>query len=116
MCGGPPWVCYKKEAYLREEHHSIHTITAMKFLLLTVFLAASALAEDIHAPIHAPSYHPAPIHKPAPSYHPAPYKEPEYGPPHYEYKYGIDAYDAYGNPVYYGQNEARDGYSTIGEC
>ena len=99
MCGGTPWVCYKKALYLCEEHHSIQTITTMKFLLLTIFLAASALAEDIHAP----------------SYHPAPYKEPEYGPPHYEYKYGIDAYDAYGNPVYYGQNEARDGYSTIGE-
>ena len=52
----------------------------------------------VHAPVHG-GYH-----------------EPEkFGPAHYEYKYGIDAIDGYGNPVYYGQNEARNDYSTIGE-
>ena len=73
---------------------------------------ASLLAVALAADVHAPSYH-APVHEP--SYHPAPYKEPEYGPPHYEYKYGVDAEDPYYGKVYFGANEARDGYSTYGE-
>ena len=84
--------------------------------LLQVLIALSALlAVALAAPadLHGPSYH-APVHKPAPSYHQPSYKEPEYGPAKYEYKYGVDAYDNYKNPVQFGANEARDGYSTYG--
>ena len=66
------------------------------------------------APVHKPAsvYHPAPIHKPAPSYKPA-YKEPVYDtPPKYQYEYAVQ--DDYSG-VHFGQNEARDGYSTYGE-
>ena len=82
-------------------------IYCFQVLITLAALVAVTLAADIHAPIHAP------IHEP--SYHPAPYKEPEYAPPHYEYKYGVDAYDGYSNPVQFGANEARDGYATYGE-
>ena len=72
-------------------------------IALSVLLAV-ALAD------HAPSYHaPEPKHG---GY--GGYKEPQYGPAKYEYKYGVDAYDAYSNPVQFGANEARDGYSTYG--
>jgi hypothetical protein len=45
------------------------------------------------------------------------YHEPTYesGPAKYEYAYGVDAQDSYNNYVKFGQNEARDGYSTYGE-
>jgi hypothetical protein len=45
------------------------------------------------------------------------YYEPTYesGPAKYKYAYGVDAQDPYGNYVQFGQNEARDGYSTYGE-
>ena len=82
-------------------------IYCFQVLITLAALVAVTLAADIHAPIHAP------IHEP--SYHPAPYKEPEYAPPHYEYKYGVDAYDGYQNQVQFGANEARDGYATYGE-
>ena len=91
-----------------------------------------------HAPTHqaykpAPVYHPAPVYKPAPVYHqptykpapayaPAPaykpvykptYKEPSYDEPaKYNYEYAVA--DEYAG-VNFGQNEARDGYSTYGE-
>merc|ERR550539_2380568 len=71
----------------------------MKVVIALSALLAIALAAP--ADLHGPSYH-------------APYKEPEYGPAKYEYKYGVDAYDAYSNPVQFGANEARDGYSTYG--
>ena len=71
-----------------------------------------------HAPVHkpAPVYHPAPVYKPAPSYKPVhkpSYHQPDYfTPPKYQYEYGIrDEYSG----VDFGQNEARDGYSTYGE-
>ena len=79
--------------------------------LLQVLIALSALmAAALAAPadLHGPSYHPAPVH------HGGGYKEPQYGPAKYEYKYGVDAYDNYKNPVQFGANEARDGYSTYG--
>ena len=81
-------------------------------ILFQVLIALSAL---MAVALAAPSdpYH-APVHKPAPSYHQPAYKEPEYGPAKYEYKYGVDAYDSYKNPVQFGANEARDGYSTYG--
>jgi hypothetical protein len=43
--------------------------------------------------------------------------EPTYesGPAKYVYAYGVDAQDPYGNYAQFGQNEARDGYSTYGE-
>ena len=89
-----------------------------------------------HAPVHkpVPVYHPAPVYKPAPVYHPAPsykpapvykpapsykpthqtsYHQPDYfTPPKYLYEYGVK--DEYSG-VDFGQNEARDGYSTYGE-
>ena len=65
------------------------------------------------APVHKPTYHPAPIHKPAPVYHKPAYKEPIYDtPPKYQYEYAVQ--DDYSG-VNFGQNEARDGYSTYGE-
>ena len=74
----------------------------------------------------APSYKPAPYHAiykrsapasyaPAPAYKPAPYQTYEDTPAKYEYKYGVDAQDGYKGYVQFGQNEARDGYSTYGE-
>ena len=56
-----------------------------------------ALALADHAPHHGGGYH-----------------EPKHGPAKYEYKYGVDAYDGYKNPVQFGANEKRDGYSTYG--
>merc|ERR1711978_582425 len=46
---------------------------------------------------------------------PAPYQTYEDTPAKYEYKYGVDAHDDYKGYVQFGQNEARDGYSTYGE-
>ena len=55
-----------------------------------------------------------PIDKPAPLYEEArTYKEPEYNTPSkYQYEYAVK--DEYSG-VHFGQNEARDGYSTYGE-
>ena len=102
-------------------------------------VSSHAVANIGHAPIHAPApihrapvFHPAPIHKPAPVfhaapvhrpapvYHPAPvhkaapsYHQPIYDtPPKYQYEYAVQ--DDYSG-VYFGQQEARDGYSTYGE-
>ena len=52
-------------------------------------------------PANPPSYHPEPAYKEAPA--------------KYEYRYGVDAQDGYGQYVQFGANEARDGYSTYGE-
>merc|ERR1712117_371851 len=64
-----------------------------------------------------PAYKPAPAYKPvpAPAYKPAPYQTYEDTPAKYEYKYGVDAQDGYKGYVQFGQNEARDGYSTYGD-
>merc|ERR1739836_175063 len=43
------------------------------------------------------------------------YQTYEDTPAKYEYKYGVDAQDGYKGYVQFGQNEARDGYSTYGE-
>merc|ERR1711970_1264209 len=84
-----------------------------------------------HAPVavhHAPvvvrpvvhaapaPYRPAPAYRTAPApYHPAPvvgYKEPAPGPAVYAFEYGVaDEYSG----ANFGQNEARDGYSTNGQ-
>jgi hypothetical protein len=102
-------------------------------VLASIFAAGYADHAPIHAPApihHAPVYHSAPIHKPAPVYHPAPvhkpapvyhaapvhkpvYKQPIYDTPSkYQYEYAVQ--DDYSG-VNFGQNEARDGYSTYGE-
>merc|ERR1711978_335687 len=98
---------------------------------------STAVHAPAHVPVHRPApYHPAPIvAHPAPirpAYHPAPvvpvvphpapyhppkpvhgYKEPAYdGPAVYAYEYGVaDEYSG----ANFGQNEARDGYSTNGQ-
>ena len=80
-----------------------------------------------HAPIHQPVVHrpivhtpvvhrPAPYSPPAykpPPYAPPTYKEPSYeAPPAYAYQYAVaDDYSG----VNFGQNENRDGYTTVGE-
>ena len=75
-------------------------------------MAAVAVAD--HAPVyHAPAHAAHAYHAPAPKHHGG-YHEPQYEstPPKYEYGYGVQ--DEY-NHLNYGQNEARDGYSTYGE-
>ena len=72
------------------------------FVALLAFAAAAS----------AMPANPPPAYKPAPSYHEPAYKET---PAKYEYRYGVDAQDAYGAYVQFGANEARDGYSTYGE-
>ena len=68
-----------------------------------------------HAPIvHKPVHHAPVVHKPvhhAPSYHEPQYKE---GPAVYHYAYGVEGVDGYKNPVHFGAEEDRDGYSTHG--
>merc|ERR1712027_128447 len=81
----------------------ITTASNMKTFVALLAFAAAASAMPANPP---------PAYKPAPAYHEPAYKET---PAKYEYRYGVDAQDAYGAYVQFGANEARDGYSTYGE-
>ena len=70
----------------------------LKAFVATLFLAATAYAAGPPAPYAAP--------------HPAPYAAPADTPPVYAYEYAVaDDYSG----ANFGQNEKRDGYSTLGE-
>ena len=109
----------------------MHIIFTQSFIAFVALLAAAnaevshhATIKHGHVPVHShqpaykpppPTYH-EPVYKPAPSYKPVhkpSYHEPTYeAPPKYIYEYAVA--DEYAG-VNFGQNEARDGYSTYGE-
>ena len=68
-------------------------------MLFQTFISLFALAAVASAA--NPGYAPAPSYKETPAL--------------YSYQYGVDAQDGYKGYVQFGQNEARDGYSTYGE-
>merc|ERR1719418_283223 len=82
-----------------------------------------------HAALHAAPHHAAPHHLPVPVHHapvhpvhaPAPYAPPHPAPYHeepvknYEFGYGVDDYDAYGNTNKHSRHEVRDGKTVKGQ-